>query len=227
MKKTVFVLGDSYCHHDYVPYDSSWPALLTDIDHNLKVINGAIPGSSLDSMFYRYLQMEREFGKPDLTLITLSHLGRIWFMANRQNLLNLEKIKDRYYATIDTYITHMVPNGFGNKSWEQELELNTGHSIKTLKTVFNALSSENHQWWRTIKEIHLLNSYCSNPVFMSWHEDLSDTLESVNIKFIGTAIDFLGDNLANCIPAEHDYHLTEYGHAQFAPVIYEKIKSYF
>lgn len=224
--KTVFVLGDSYSHHDGVPYDSSWPALLSDYDPNIKVINGSIPGSSLDSLFYRYLELERAFGKPDLVLILLTYPWRIWYMTDNDPVMEVEQIRDRYYVAVGHKLSYIVPIDFGDKRKERQLERATSQPIKDLKTLFKLQSADHHQWWRFVKEVHVLNAYCDNAVFMSWTLDYSDWLGPIGADYIGTAMNMLGERFDQCVKSANDDHFSIQGHAEFAPVIYEKIKPF-
>jgi hypothetical protein len=222
--KTVFVIGDSYSYHDNVHYTKSWPALLTDIDVDLTVVNGSIPGSSIDSLFYRYLEMEKQFGKPDLVLPVLTLPWRIWYMTDMDPLLCLESVKDRYHVSVNYKKSYIVPIAFGNKERERLLEQQTQQSITDLKTIFRLHSDDHHQWWRLVKEVHLLNSYCDNVMFMSWTHGHHEWLSSMPINYIGTVAELIGDDFESCKIANDDDHFTEPGHARFAPVIYDKIK---
>jgi hypothetical protein len=225
-KSKVFVLGDSYSFHDGVPIETSWPALLPNYDSDITVINGSIPGSSLDSLFYRTLEMERLFGTPELLVVVLPYPWRIWYMINNSPLLDIKQITNQYYAPVNYQTSYIVPNSFGNIDRERLLEQKTSHSMKDLKTLYKLQSDEHHQWWRAIKEVTLLNSYYKNTVFLSWTYDYSHWLADKNVNYIGTVIDILGDNFANCKKSQDDAHFSEHGHSVFAPVIYEKIKHY-
>lgn len=225
-KQTVFVIGDSYSHHDGVPYNSSWPALLPSLDPNITVINGSIPGSSLDSLFYRYLELEQSFGKPDLVLVLLTYSWRIWYMTDGGPVLEVEQIDDRYHVAVGHKITYIVPIDFGNRPKERALEERTGQSIRDLKTLFKLQSEDHHQWWRFTKEAHILNAYCKNTVFMSWTQDYSEWLKPVGANYIGTAINMLGEQFEHCVKSADDDHFSVAGHRTFAPVVYEKIKCY-
>lgn len=225
-EKTVFVLGDSYSYHDNIPIVCSWPAHLANIDQTLTVINGSIPGSSLDSLFYRSLEMERTFGKPDLVLVLLTFPWRLWYMTDREPLLDLQEVKDRYYAPVSYRTSYVVPNLFGDKPREQLLEQRTNQSIGDLKTLHRLQTAQHHQWWRAVKEVLLLKSYYANTVFMSWAYDYRAWLDDINANYIGTAEELLGNQFAQCKMSKSDDHFTEYGHGVIAPVIYEKIKPF-
>jgi hypothetical protein len=224
--KKLFVLGDSYSHHDGVPYDTSWPAVLTDIDPTITVVNGSVPGSSLDSLFYRYLELERAFGKPDMLLVLLTYPWRMWYMTDSDPVLEIEQIGSRYHVAVGHKLTYIVPIDFGNRPREQRLERVTGHSIKDLKTLFKLQSDPHHQWWRLLKEVHILNAYFDNTVFMSWTQDYSDWLTPIGVNYLGTVADMLGDRFTKCAKSVEDEHFSIAGHAELAPKVYEKIKDY-
>ncbi len=69
----VLVLGDSITIGDYVQYAETYPAILEalaqkDSKHKVRFINAGLPGASLSSEIYRYLEV-RDAIHPDLVLV--------------------------------------------------------------------------------------------------------------------------------------------------------------
>lgn len=227
MTVKIFVLGDSFSHHDYIGELQSWPGVLSTLI-DCVVYNGSVPGASNDSLFHRYLQMERQYGKPDLTIVQLTYMCRVWYMLENQNILNMEPLSDRYYVThtMNYKNTNIKPNGFGNAEWEKRIVEYTGADIDQLKSFYDLQHPFHIQEWRTQKEIHLLNSYDKNCVFFSWDIDYAPFITDMKITYFGAVQNLMRFSYKKYWLSSTDNHFVAEGHARLALLLSNKIKTH-
>ena len=100
--KLVFTLGSSFSHYDgsndndpLHPLEP-WPGRLSRLAE-CKVINGAIPAASIDTLYKRAKIMLDRWGEPDILIVELTFLSRFLFSdIEFKDTLVWKKYKDKY-----------------------------------------------------------------------------------------------------------------------------------
>lgn len=227
MTVKIFVLGDSFCYHDLIDVDRSWPFVLSTLG-NYTVYNGAVPGASNDSLFHRYLQMETLYGKPDITIVLLTYMNRFWYQVQGQPILHMESVTDNYHVTLKHNYKNTTVSfvGFGDDFWEKRLENYTGIDIDTFKSYYAIQHQYHIEEWQTKKEIYLLNGYANNCVFMSWDIDFGTLATDTNVKYLGAVKDIMRNSYRSYWLTDTDNHFNNDGHAKLATLIASKIQQY-
>lgn len=227
MTVKIFVLGDSFCYHDLIEIDQSWPYVLSTLG-DYTVYNGAVPGSSNDSLFHRYLQMEKLYGKPDITIALITYMNRFWYQVQGQPILGMDQITSNYHVTQKHNYKNTTVSfvGFGDAFWENRLVGYTGIDIDTFKSYYAVQHQYHIEEWQTKKEIYLLNSYVKNCVFMSWDIDFTALVEDMNIQYIGSVENIMRNSYKTHWLSATDNHFNPNGHAKLAMIIANKIQKY-
>lgn len=226
MTVKIFVLGDSFCYHDDIPVMQSWPALISQ-NSDYTIYNGAAPGSSNDSLFYRYLQMEEQFGKPDCTLVQLTYMCRVWLPIQDEYILHPQPYTPRYWVTPKPKYknTTVTFAGFGDAAWERRFEGYSGVPMQQLKPFYDVQSAFHIQEWRTRKETLLLNSYGNRCLFWSWDIDFAPFMQQWSVDYMGS-IHQIHPGYSTYWQTPTDNHYTEQGHAALAPMMLNKINQF-
>ena len=79
----IWFLGDSYVANNHAPWlenthgAKSWTKILTEAFPEYTNENIALPGASLDFLYYTYEQRRKEFKSGDIVIMSLTNIERL------------------------------------------------------------------------------------------------------------------------------------------------------
>jgi hypothetical protein len=235
--KKIFVLGCSYSHHDG-PMSSendmkhkwhvSWPAMLAK-EHNVKfVANGALPGSSIDTLYQRAKVLLEEYGQPHLVIVQLTYPNRfLWSNVPIKDTFEIRTINEKYsYCEYTEYKwKHYAPVTPGNIKKLYFAKTNEKRSMLEdflLTDYFNTC---------TEKEIACLQNLFGTRLRFFTHGRINKNTKKElkqTKQYMGDVLDWLNIPFWSLTkPGKYfidtHLHLTELGHQEVLKKILEKI----
>jgi hypothetical protein len=219
----IFVLGCSWSWHEDISPEDTWPAQLAQQLPDCMVINGAIPGSSVDSYYYRITQMAEEFGKPDHVIIQLTGLLRTFLLKNYVKVSDFHSMNSNYVycMPINMYehYTYVTPSrlDLSNHDTFRGFFNHPGISESTVKKYFINYFDPDFELHRynVYKEIELLKLYSSGNITMfNWlHEKGYDAYFNKHPEFyIGSPVEELSKDMIDEYSIDEHFHFSKYGH---------------
>ena len=232
----IFVIGCSFSHHDVsVNINESWPALIQE-KLDVTVINGSLPGSSIDSYYLRAKQLLETYGEPDHWIIQLTTLERMLYPTKNFDpyLIKFHNFNEKYtwshYGNKLKHSYNFVTHGFMlrrelYKFYNEWFDCNHKSFIKSfspfLESAYMEIIFE--------KELIALESITKgNVTYFSWygkkHKDYTDYNFIKNYNYIGNVEEWMGATKFNKKFSSDFYnHFNKMGHEVLSKSIIEKV----
>lgn len=232
----IFVMGCSWSHHDFdqtnnAPVDSTWPAIIAKNNTDYTVINGAIPGSSVDSYYYRLNQMVNKFGEPDHVIIQLTGVCRTFMLKYNAEVANFNNYTNNYYYanSSNMYGSHVfvTPSKLDLKTQNFNNFFNDETVVKKYLTEYFDPDFELHRY-NIYKEIELLKLRFNNKVtIFSWlpEKDYDAYFKIASKNYLGSPTCGLSFKKIKKYSADNYYHFNEIGHTYVAKWLTKRIFS--
>jgi len=242
--KKIFVLGCSFSHHDIsTDPKSTWPAYIAKDNPEYFVVNGSIPGSSNDSYFYRYRQMCKVYGNPDLVLVQLTSLERMYhpLVKHHHDMLEFELLEENYVCHGDNgiknlhehlFLTHGVFWSKNKKEIRDKLQVSELSFDDYLSALFK---NKHYLKMLTEKELLLLKHRIKAPaLYFTWEGDyLTPELLDIAASRYSAKCQLLDPIVPQFTPkqltkysVDNHNHFNQHGHRAVADILDRAIKGF-
>ena len=241
--KKIFVLGCSFSHHDMsTEAYSTWPAYIAKDNPEYFVVNGSIPGSSNDSYFYRYRQMCKVYGNPDLVLVQLTSLERMYHpvVKNHHDMIEFELLTENYAHHANAGIRNIHEHLFltsgtfwsnNKKEMCQQMQVSEKSFDDYLSSMFN---NKHYLEMLTEKDLLLLKHRIKAPaLYFTWEDYLTPQLLDIASSRYSAKCQLLDPIVSQFTPkqltkycADRYHHFNEYGHRAVADILDRAVKGF-
>ena len=227
-------MGCSWSHHNYhntsrMLVDDTWPAIIAKNNTDYMIINGAIPGSSVDSYYYRLTQMVDKFGEPDHVIIQLTGICRTFMLKYNAEVADFNNFTDNYIypESINMYESHLfvTPSKLNLKKQVFNNFFTDESVIKRYLIEYFDSGFELHRY-NVYKEIDLLKLRFNHKIsIFSWlpEKDYDEYFERKSRNYLDSPIRGLSMEKIKEYSSDNYYHFNKAGHEYVAEWLAKRI----